>query len=211
VTGTTKELIVDKMSFGKRLVAAKSTDKVRIPAGAQYPIYVDGVEEGLTELSSKPYELEGHKWVQTRYIAGSDQEIFEIKGQKEDEVEEPYNDDDTLLIQTEEQSFIPPLMAAPMPMSVIDELRGKYSRFRDRHEDEYVEKKAEALEQRKEMMLGRERLMRTPLMELNERKAKIARDIEAKRELNDHALAKIGEAMARSSKMRTGAARPAIF
>ena len=46
--------------------------------------------------------------------------------------------DDTLRVETEEQSFLPTLLRPPMPMGIIDELRNKFSRYRDRHDDEYI-------------------------------------------------------------------------
>ena len=58
--------------------------------------------------------------------------------------EEPiYRDEpnDTLRIKTDEQTFLPTLLRPPMPMGVIDELRNKYSKMRDRHDPEWVEKK----------------------------------------------------------------------
>jgi len=59
-------------------------------------------------------------------------------------VEEPMYKDadvDTLRIQVEDKSFLPTLLRPPMPPSVIDELRNKFSKFRDRHDDDYVAKK----------------------------------------------------------------------
>ncbi|KAK5149367.1 hypothetical protein LTS14_010975, partial [Recurvomyces mirabilis] len=48
--------------------------------------------------------------------------------------ETPDHDDDTLRITVEEQTFRPFLLSPPMPLSVIDELRNRYSKFRTRHE-----------------------------------------------------------------------------
>lgn len=45
--------------------------------------------------------------------------------------------DDTVRFHVEERSWTPTLLRAPMPGGVIDELRGKYSRFRTRHEVGY--------------------------------------------------------------------------
>lgn len=49
--------------------------------------------------------------------------------------------EDTLRVETEKQTFLPTLMIPPMPDGIIDELRNKYSRYRDRHDDEYVARK----------------------------------------------------------------------
>ena len=45
---------------------------------------------------------------------------------------------DTLRIDVEEKSFLPTLLRPPMPASVIDELRNKYGKFRERHDEEWV-------------------------------------------------------------------------
>lgn len=73
------------------------------------------------------------------------------------EKEPEYNDEpmDTLRIDSEEQSFLPTLLRPPMPMGIIDELRNKYSKYRDRHDDEWLEKKTledEALEKEEQRM-----------------------------------------------------------
>ena len=100
------------------------------------------------------------------------------------------HDDDTLRITVEEQTSRPFLLHPPMPLTVIDELRNKFSRFRTRHDWEYLDKKeAEdaAVEKRKELVKG----MRTPLQQLAEvRKARRERE---ERELSAEQLAKIGE------------------
>lgn len=60
------------------------------------------------------------------------------------ETDEPTNQDeasDTLRIDVEEKTFLPTLLRPPMPLSVIDELRNKYSKFRDRHDDDWVASK----------------------------------------------------------------------
>ena len=51
------------------------------------------------------------------------------------------NDSDTLRITVDDVTFIPTLTRPPMPPSVLDELRNKYSKFRDRHDPEYLEQK----------------------------------------------------------------------
>lgn len=102
-------------------------------------------------------------------------------------------DADTLIPQVEEETTRQFLLQTPMPMSVIDELRGKYSRFRTRHDPEYVQRKEEedsAVERRK--TLGKS--MRTPLQELAEKRAE-ERKAE-KKTLSREQLARIGEVIA---------------
>ncbi|KAF2720737.1 hypothetical protein K431DRAFT_285418 [Polychaeton citri CBS 116435] len=109
--------------------------------------------------------------------------------------EEQFEDaeDDTLRISVEEKTFRPFLVHPPMPMSVIDELRGKYSKFRTRHDYDFVER-MEAIdargEKRKELIKG----MRTPLQELAE-KRKEEKPTQT-RELSEAQLEAIGRVIA---------------
>lgn len=71
----------------------------------------------------------------TRYISGMDVEIPWPEPEApefKDEVS------DTLRIDVEDRTFLPALQAYPMPPSVMDELRNKYSKFRTRHDPDYV-------------------------------------------------------------------------
>lgn len=68
---------------------------------------------------------------------------------------------DTLRLQADENTYTPTLISPPMPGTVIDELRNRYGIFRDRHDDEYIEKKiqediaTEAEQLRKKSMMPR--------------------------------------------------------
>ncbi|OQN96895.1 hypothetical protein B0A48_17449 [Cryoendolithus antarcticus] len=109
------------------------------------------------------------------------------------------HEDDTLRRSVDEVTHTPLLLNWPMPASVIDELRNKYSKFRTRHSYEFTQKieaQAAKEEKRKDLHLT----MRTPLQELAEvrRKAKAAES----RELTDEQLAKIGEVMASEAAKR---------
>ncbi|KAK4496330.1 hypothetical protein PRZ48_012310 [Zasmidium cellare] len=101
---------------------------------------------------------------------------------------------DTLRISVEEQTFRPFLIRPPMPLSVIDELRNKYSRFRTRHDYDYIVKKEmqEAKESDRKDLI---KTMRTPLQELADLRAKQRQ--EQPKELSPEQLAKIGEVIAR--------------
>ncbi|KAK5145840.1 hypothetical protein LTR32_002469 [Rachicladosporium monterosium] len=113
--------------------------------------------------------------------------------------------DDTLRITVEEQTFRPFLMTPPMPVTVIDELRNKYSRFRTRHTWQYVEQKeleAAKVEKRKELVKG----MRTPLQELAEVR-RMKREAEGERELSEEQLARIGEVIASERGKAVGTVR----
>ncbi|KAL9097256.1 MAG: hypothetical protein Q9165_000683 [Trypethelium subeluteriae] len=66
---------------------------------------------------------------------------------EEEEQEKEDHDSDTLRITVDQPTFVPSLLRPPMPPSVLDELRNKYSKFRTRHDPEYIEaKQAEDLE-----------------------------------------------------------------
>lgn len=111
---------------------------------------------------------------------------------------------DTLRILSEEQTFVPTLLRPPMPPSVLDELRNKYSYFRDRHDADYLAKKAaeDAAERQKEDM---SKMMITPLKQLHARQRAINK-AKGRQPLPDEALARIGELVA-SHKASKKAAR----
>ena len=101
---------------------------------------------------------------------------------------------DTLRMEVEERSFVPTLLRPPMPSTVIDELRNKFSKFRTRHDPEFIElkeKEEEALQEKKLLI----KKMRTPLSEAN-RKARKDRKALGKGKLTKPMLEKIGEVIA---------------
>lgn len=104
--------------------------------------------------------------------------------------DEQDHEEDTLRISVEEETFRPYLMNPPMPMTVIDELRSKYSKFRTRHDWDYVQKK-EAEDARAEKRKELIKTVRTPLQELADLRAK--QKAAAEKTLTDEQLAKIGE------------------
>ncbi|ATY65063.1 KOW domain-containing domain-containing [Cordyceps militaris] len=103
---------------------------------------------------------------------------------------------DTARDQVEERTFYYSLTSSPMPEGVIDELRNKYSKFRTRHEDWYVDAQ-EAETRAKENRNQKVRDMQTPLEEFNEMQRAI-RDVAGEPELSEDMLAKIGKVMAKS-------------
>ncbi|KAI1136605.1 hypothetical protein F5Y05DRAFT_98938 [Hypoxylon sp. FL0543] len=103
---------------------------------------------------------------------------------------------DTLRIHVEEKTFVPTLLRPPMPESLIDELRNKYSRFRTRHDPEYIAR-LEAAEQAKEDRKKLMDSMRTPLQELH-RAERANKKKKGKPRLTQEMLEKIGEVMARN-------------
>ncbi|RWA11550.1 hypothetical protein EKO27_g3526 [Xylaria grammica] len=111
---------------------------------------------------------------------------------------------DTLRIDVEEKTFVPTLLRPPMPLSVIDELRGKYSRFRTRHEPEYIAR-LEAEEQAKKDRAKLIESMRTPLQEYH-RAERENKKKKGKPRLTLEMLEKIGEVIAKSRERTLNAA-----
>ncbi|KXG45320.1 uncharacterized protein PGRI_042330 [Penicillium griseofulvum] len=74
----------------------------------------------------------------TRYVSGLD---IEIPWPMEEEPVINDGDMDTTRMAVEVSTFTPSLEQPPMPSTVIDELRNKYSRFRTRHDPEYLREK----------------------------------------------------------------------
>ena len=135
-----------------------------------------------------------------RYIAGLNPPLRIPYPDKEPE-EYDDHDVDTLRIEVEQKTWVPTLARSPMPPSIIDELRNKYSKFRDRHDDRYIAKmnlkEEEVMKRRKSIVK-----MMTPLQELHmkERAEKRAR---GKPTLSEETLGKIGEVMAKNSVKST--------
>ena len=115
-------------------------------------------------------------------------------------------DVDTLRMEVETRTFVPTLLRPPMPGSVIDELRNKFSKFRTRHDPEYIEAKMQEdrdAEARKKQSAE----MRTPLKEINRKERKLRR-AKGKGELTSEMLEHIGRAIARKKELALGPAEP---
>lgn len=108
----------------------------------------------------------------TRYVSGID---VEIPWPSETEPENKDGEWDTLRMHVDEATWTPSLDDAPFPSTVLDELRNKYSRFRVRHDPEYVRKKVME-EYRQEYLASQSSL--TPAGEFNE--IMTAKNIEAR-------------------------------
>ncbi|KAK2842921.1 hypothetical protein FQN49_005984 [Arthroderma sp. PD_2] len=121
-----------------------SFDDVRLVVPLQDPI-TNAVKDvvvkhayGAGPFLDRPYGSTTPR--HTRYIAGSDIEIPWPESEEPDYKDQPI---DTLQIEVEARTYLPSLQTYPMPSTVIDELRNKYSRFRTKHEPEYIAKKEE--------------------------------------------------------------------
>lgn len=144
-------------------------------------------------------EDDGHKF--DRYIPGTN---TVIPWPEQAEPNETTYEIDTAAMTLDDRSFRPYLLAAPMPVSVIDELRNKYSKFRTRHDPEFIEQK-EAEAERVERRKGLGASMRTPLQELAEVRARQKKL--AERQLSEEQLARIGEVIEREEKKAVGGVR----
>ncbi|RKF78345.1 putative kow domain-containing protein domain-containing protein [Golovinomyces cichoracearum] len=114
---------------------------------------------------------------------------------KEPPVHEDH-DVDTFRLDVDIKNFVPTLLTPPMPPSVIDELRNKYSKFRTRHDADFIEKKM--LEQAPYLEMQKNAaLMRTPLKEANRLQRKL-RKAKGKGDLTPYTLERIGAVIAKA-------------
>ena len=106
------------------------------------------------------------------------------------------HDSDTFRIEVEKKTWVPTLIRPPMPPSIIDELRNKYSKFRDRHDEDFVRKKTEETKAAGKRRRELKQLMMSPLKELHqrEREQKKAR---GKQKLSMDALSILGQHVAK--------------
>jgi large subunit ribosomal protein L24 len=113
--------------------------------------------------------------------------------------------DDTLRADVEEKTFVPSLLRPPMPSSVIDELRNKFSKFRTRHDPEYIEAKLAEDRVAEEKKRSVEK-MRTPLKEINRKERKL-RKAKGKGKLTPEMLERIGQIIANKKQINVGGSK----
>lgn len=129
-----------------------------------------------------------------RYIAGTEPRIY-IPFPEEPVEEDMEYDIDTLRIEVEEKTWTPTLFQPPMPPSIIDELRNKYSIFRDRHDESYIRKRDQLAAELKNARSEKEEVMFTPLEEYHRMK-RLERSRTVQKPLDNAMLTNIGELMA---------------
>ena len=124
----------------------------------------------------------------------------EEKDKYEDFVkDDPTTPSDTLRLDIDTPSWTPTLLRAPLPGTIIDELRGKYSKFRTRHDPDFV-KRMQRIDSEKQ---SRERLIKSggEVLDTPRKEAMLSlqaqrRDERVKRgPLNEKALEGIGRLM----------------
>ncbi|CZT45161.1 related to ribosomal protein YmL40, mitochondrial [Rhynchosporium secalis] len=146
-----------------------------------------------------PFKYRNGTITYERYIPGMRQRHQIPWPEVEEKVFQDYPTD-TLRMDVETKTFVPSLLTPPMPSSVIDELRNKYSIFRTRHEAEYLEAKQKEEDEKLAKKKSLAKKMRTPLNEAN-RKARKGRKKLGKVELTPDMLEKIGQVIADSKNL----------
>lgn len=153
-------------------------------------------------------QLRGHEPPE-RFIRGVIPRIS-IPYPPKQEPEYKDNDIDTLRIEVEDRTWTPTLGQPPMPPSIVDELRNKYSKFRDRHDEIWLQAKRDEDAATAEKKRKMQALQRTPTQEYWWRKRienKLnflkSRD-QGKAGLTKEVLAGIGEVMERNMKIGQG-------
>lgn len=113
--------------------------------------------------------------------------------------DDPTTPSDTPRLDVDTPSWTPTLLRAPLPSTIIDELRGKYSKFRTRHDPEFV-KRMQRIDSDRRLQERRVKagsgLLDTPRQEAVLRSQARRRDEQVKRgALDDKALEGIGRLM----------------
>lgn len=147
------------------------------------------------EVPEDPGRFWGPK-VKRRYIAGVEPRRY-IPFPKVGKPKHQDHDGDTLRIEIDEWTWMPTLLGPPMPSTVIDELRNKYSVFRDRHDDEYIQKREESAASREDWKRRKAEMMLTPLQEFNKKQRAEKRKL-GWTPLDQGTMEKIGQVMARN-------------
>lgn len=146
-------------------------------------------------VAERPDRPHGPKVTQ-RYIAGLEPREF-IPFPEVTNPEEKDHDIDTLRIEVDERTWVPTLLGPPMPETVIDELRNKYSVFRDRHDDEFIQKKEEGQARLEAWKRRKAEMMLTPLQEFHRKQRAEKRKL-GWAPLDKETMKRIGQVMARN-------------
>lgn len=134
--------------------------------------------------------------VDQRYIAGLEpREYIPFPALPKPELTD--HDQDTLRIEVDERTWIPTLLGPPMPETVIDELRNKYGVFRDRHDDEFIQKKEEGQASLAAWKKKKAEMMVTPLQQFHRKQRDEKRKL-GWAPLDQETMKRIGQVMARN-------------
>lgn len=127
-------------------------------------------------------------------------ENVKIPWPKEEPIKYEDHKSDTLRINVEERTFVPTMLRPPMPETILDELRNRYSMFRTRHTPEYIAQK-EAEEAAKRAKKQSVASMMLPVQEFNRQQREMRR-ARGQPELSPEMLEKIGEVIAKNRERR---------
>lgn len=130
--------------------------------------------------AGRPY-VERPSWSKvpkfTRYVSGLN---IRIPWPTEEEPQYEDGEFDTTRMEVEGSTWVPSLDNPPFPSTIIDELRNKYSRFRTRHDEEYVREKV--MEEYRQEYLASQAIL-TPAGEL--KKMKVEQSIQSRQARTD--------------------------
>ncbi|GLI72260.1 hypothetical protein PoHVEF18_000430 [Penicillium ochrochloron] len=130
--------------------------------------------------AGRPY-VERPSWSKvpkfTRYVSGLN---IRIPWPTEEEPQYEDGEFDTTRMEVEGSTWVPSLDNPPFPSTIIDELRNKYSRFRTRHDEEYVREKV--MEEYRQEYLASQAIL-TPAGEL--KKMKVEQSIQSREARTD--------------------------
>jgi large subunit ribosomal protein L24 len=130
----------------------------------------------------------------TRYIPGINIDVPWPAEEPKTETDAPC---DTLRLDVDIRTYVPTLLQPPMPGSVIDELRNKYSKFRTRHDEEYIARKMAEDAEKEEKKRALKEMQNTPIKEKNRRERLERKELGKTQVLTDEMLERIGQVMAR--------------
>ena len=185
-----------------------------------YPLKVPAQKDSLGNTTREAYhqdtiisslvKLPGRKG---RFIANSERALgqwVEIPKNPAAGPNEPApskdHDADTLRYEVEDRTWTPTLLRAPMPSGVVDELRGKYSRHRTRHEEGYqlaLENREKRKAEYKAWAKSGGGMLTSPIKEARAREVHKLKSGEQP-ELREEILERIGEVMAGKGIEMTG-------
>lgn len=107
------------------------------------------------------HDRRNDEFIWDRFIKGTE---IQIPWPEKVEKEQHDMEGDTRIMHVETVTYTPTLLSSPFPKSVIDELRNRYSKFRTRHDPEFLAR----LRQEEEEAAARANMrVRTPINEFN--------------------------------------------
>jgi large subunit ribosomal protein L24 len=167
-------------------------DRMEIPEGESQYFYED-----------KENEKAAHEVPYRRFIPSTEVEIEtpsrwdQEEGDSEEKIE--ILDADSIGDGVSKVSFQPDISSPPFHLNIIDELRNKYSKYRLRHDDEFIEKMME-VEAKAELRKKSVDLMATPAKDLYRKQKAQAIELAKKQELTNESLNILGTYMQKNMK-----------